>query len=153
MDILSSNGLLYRSYTTPTSDSSVLPMDLLLVPGSYSKNRKCVVTMVTVKTWLFKLRKFQTPANSNQIWNTLDSEKAQKNISFEQVTWNFKIGIIGRIFFILLHFYMGKRGKQYDRTGKSLGNPLKMLFKKLVSGAKISFIKAQMGNLKHNYLS
>ena len=42
-----------------------------------------------------------------------------KKICVFQVTWNFKIGMVGRIVFILFKIFMGIIGKQYVRMGKS----------------------------------
>ena len=50
-------------------------------------------------------------------------KKKKKKCGF-QVTWNFKIGTVGRkYFYFVKKFYMGLIGKQYGRTGKSLQNP------------------------------
>ena len=52
-----------------------------------------------------------------------------KKIVF-QVKQNFKIGTVGRkkhLYFVKIYFFY--MGKQYGRTRKSLGNPLKMLKK------------------------
>ena len=49
---------------------------------------------------------------------------------------------------------MGKMRKQYDRTGKSNRNPLKMLKKIALGGVGVgggAKIKAQMGNLKPTF--
>ena len=50
-----------------------------------------------------------------------------------QVTWNFKIGMLGRFVLILFKFLYGDDRETICQNGEILGNPLKTL-KKLVSG-------------------
>ena len=57
-----------------------------------------------------------------------------------QVTWNFKIGTVGRIFFFQT-FYMGMIVKQYVQTGKSCGIPKKSLKKVMVGGKKLGIVQ------------
>ena len=53
------------------------------------------------------------------------------------VSGNMKIGTVARK--KNKSFYMGKIGKQYGQTGKSLGNPLKC-FKNSVGGKKLGTV-------------
>ena len=61
--------------------------------------------------------------------------------------------MVGRkIFLFFKSFYMGKKGKQDGRPGKSLGNPLNMLKKLYGQGGGGGGGGARSGNLKHNFL-
>ena len=58
-----------------------------------------------------------------------------------QVTWNFKIGTVGRkIIFFVKSFYMGKMGKHDGRPGKPLENPINMLKHLRVRGKKLGTV-------------